>query len=215
MIIFNPKRKPKERPPTRRAAKSGSANRPSPHSCPPTQAQSVPHLPLRPVPSDPPPYTLDPPERITSRTVAPVPTIQPRPNASASRVAIEPRAIRDGPKPWQPKLPDALHHRISLCDLISSKLDAVITSIDGEVFSGDERELGTSCLNCTLCWDTADSRLAIYEEPSPAIRGGWGSASREIPNRAITSAIVSTNYFTKVNLYANSRLPPHLPELKL
>lgn len=30
----------------------------------------------------------------------------------------------------------------ALCDLISSKLDAIITSIDGESFSGDERELG-------------------------------------------------------------------------
>ena len=29
----------------------------------------------------------------------------------------------------------------TICDLISSKFDSVITSIDGEIFSGDEREL--------------------------------------------------------------------------
>ena len=42
-----------------------------------------------------------------------------------------------------------------MCDLISSKLDAVLTAIDGERFSGDSRELGAthtknglvSCIN--------------------------------------------------------------------
>ena len=143
MIKYNPKRKPKDRPPPRRAAKSGLGNHhSSPHSVSPNQTHSTPHLPLRPNPSDPPPYTLHPPERIIQSTVASNLTTLPRSNPAASRVAIDPLATRDGPKQWLPKVPDALHHRISLCDLISSKLDAVITSIDGEVFSGDERELG-------------------------------------------------------------------------
>jgi hypothetical protein len=34
-----------------------------------------------------------------------------------------------------------LNQGAALCDLISSKFDAVITSIDGEIFSGDEKEL--------------------------------------------------------------------------
>ena len=34
-------------------------------------------------------------------------------------------------------------------------------------------------------------------------------------NGVITSAITSTNYFDKVYLYANSRLPPNLPPLRL
>lgn len=137
MIIFNPKRK---RPPPCRAAQSGSSN-PSPPSTPPILPQS---RPLRPAPSDPPPYALYPPERNPPRTLAPTSTTQPRQNGPASRVAVDSsQATRDGPKQWQPKVPDALRHRRSLCDLISSKLDAVITSIDGEVFSGDERELGT------------------------------------------------------------------------
>lgn len=37
---------------------------------------------------------------------------------------------------------NALNPDPALCDLISSKFDAIITSIDGESFSGDERELG-------------------------------------------------------------------------
>ena len=87
-------------------------------------------------------------------------------------------------------------------DLIASKFDAVITSIDGESFSGDERE------------------LVIYPAPDPAIRGGgWGSrdVSRKA-NNAISSAVTGprgTNYFAKASLYANSRLPPGMPDLKL
>ena len=148
MIIFHPKPK---RPRRRRAAQSGSGNNNNNNNnpAPPIRTQSAPQLPLRPalpaptVPPDPPPYALYPPERTLPVTVAPIPTTQPRQNANASRVAVNSsHAGQDGPKPWQPKLPAALHHRISLCDLISNRLDAVITSIDGEVFSGDERELG-------------------------------------------------------------------------
>ena len=148
MILFNPKRK---RPRSRRAAKKDGSGNPSAHSAPPIQAQSAPHLPLRPfppLPPDPPPYTFDPPERTPTGTVAPTSTTQPRHSANASRAAASSvQATRDGPRQWQPERPDGLHHRISLCDLISSKLDAVLTSIDGEVFSGDARELGVWCRN--------------------------------------------------------------------
>ncbi|MCJ1438410.1 hypothetical protein MMC27_007798 [Xylographa pallens] len=91
----------------------------------------------------------------------------------------------------------------AICDLISSKFNAVITSIDGEIFSGDERE------------------LIIYPTSDPGLRGGWGITNREVSraaNKAISTAVTrpkSSNYFAKVNLYANSRLPPHQPELKL
>ena len=30
----------------------------------------------------------------------------------------------------------------ALCDLIASKLDAIVTSIDGDLFSGEEKDLG-------------------------------------------------------------------------
>ena len=89
-----------------------------------------------------------------------------------------------------------------ISDLIASKFDAVITSIDSESFSGDERE------------------LVIYPASDPAMRGG-GWASRDVSrkaNNAITSAVTGprgTNYFAKASLYANSRLPPGMPDLKL
>jgi hypothetical protein len=98
-----------------------------------------------------------------------------------------------------------LNQGAALCDLISSKFDAVITQIDGERFSGDEAE------------------LVVYEQPQPMwqqerdytgpehIQG----KSKGMVNNSVSSALVSTNYFAKVNLYANSRLPPNLPPMKL
>ncbi|KAK3177041.1 hypothetical protein OEA41_008367 [Lepraria neglecta] len=84
--------------------------------------------------------------------------------------------------------------------LISTKLDSVITSIDGEEFGGKEQD------------------LVIKEDPLVGLRGGGDSAGREVArgaNRAISTAVISTNYFAKVHLYANSKLPPNLPPLQL
>lgn len=71
-----------------------------------------------------------------------------------------------------------------------------------------------SFLTCLLAYRQTD----ISDDLPLTLRGGWGSASREVSrgaNRAISSAVTSTNYFAKVNLYANSQLPPNLPPLKL
>ncbi|KAK8253294.1 Alpha/Beta hydrolase protein [Phyllosticta capitalensis] len=93
-------------------------------------------------------------------------------------------------------------HTLALCDLISSKLDSVINSIDDEVFSGNHDE------------------LVIYEHPQHAHSG-----SQEHVNQQVVSVegghqnVVETankhNRFSKVWHYANSRLPPHLPPFKV
>ncbi|KAI9843625.1 MAG: hypothetical protein M1837_006207 [Sclerophora amabilis] len=101
---------------------------------------------------------------------------------------------------WHQKGAGYINQGAALCDLIGSKLDSVITLIDGERFSGDERE------------------LAVDQHPPLAIRGGGGLGTRAISrgaNDVVSNAITSTNYFIKVNLYLNSRLPPNLPPLKL
>ena len=59
----------------------------------------------------------------------------------------------------------------------------------------------------------------IQEEPEVSLRGGWGSGCRAVvskgADRLLTSAVLRTNYFAKVKLYANSRLPIDLPSLNL
>ncbi len=61
--------------------------------------------------------------------------------------------------------------------------------------------------------------LAVVSQPVLDIRGGGSQAvTKEVSRRAdqaISSAITSTNYFCKANLYANATLPPYLPPLKL
>ena len=116
--------------------------------------------------------------------------------------------FNDGIPAWQQQGTQYLNQGAALCDLISSKFNTVITLIDGERFSGDERE------------------LAVYQPPQPtwqqeqpdtgyADRDLFKGKSKGVVNNKISTALVSTNYFAKVNLYANSRLPPNLPPMKL
>ena len=125
-------------------------------------------------------------------------------NASSSLASLRPIA-RPGDQfdhahdDWQEASPEAVKHE-ALCGIISSKLDALITSIDSESFGGDEKE------------------LEIHDGPSSGTRGGWGSTGQQVSqsaNRAISSAFLGTNYFAKVNLYANAKLPLNLPPLHL
>lgn len=54
------------------------------------------------------------------------------------------QCFHDGIDAWHNRNTDYRDRGAVLCDLISSKLNTVLTLIDGERFSGDERELGTS-----------------------------------------------------------------------
>ena len=116
--------------------------------------------------------------------------------------------FNDGIPAWQHQGTQYLCQGAALYDLISSKFDTVVTLIDGERFSGDERE------------------LVVFQPPAPMFqelqhqsgytnRGLAPGKSKGVVNNSISSALVSTNYFAKVNLYANSRLPPNLPPMKL
>ena len=120
-------------------------------------------------------------------------------NAVVSRPAINPEHHFNDTFIHLPQPSPEVVAQEVLRDLISTKFDSVITSIDGEQFGGDEQE------------------LVIPDDQQSGIRGGWGFGNRQVSrgtNRAISTA-VGTNYFAKANLYANSRLPPNLPPLQL
>ncbi|KAF2100637.1 alpha/beta-hydrolase [Rhizodiscina lignyota] len=85
---------------------------------------------------------------------------------------------------------------MGLCELISSKFDSVISRIDEEIFGEDD--------------------LIIYTYPP--LHGPAASLQLQrslSPSRANASPESSSNYFSKVWLYSNSRLPPYLPPIKL
>jgi hypothetical protein len=95
----------------------------------------------------------------------------------------------------------------ALCDLISSKFDNIITLIDGERFSGDESQL--------VVYPPPQPMWQQQQEAGTATRGVSKGKSKGMVNNSMSSALVGMNYFAKVNLYANSRLPPNLPPMKL
>jgi hypothetical protein len=91
--------------------------------------------------------------------------------------------------------------------LISSKFDNIITLIDGERFSGDESQL--------VVYPPPQPMLQQQQETGTATRGISKGKSKGMVNNSVSSALVGMNYFAKVNLYANSRLPPNFPPMKL
>ncbi|QDS74939.1 hypothetical protein FKW77_004483 [Venturia effusa] len=83
----------------------------------------------------------------------------------------------------------------ALYDRMSSKLDTVITCMDEERFSGDERDLRL-----------VESQ-GVYRDESRNI-----SQTLSVPGSNSSS---STNHFSKVWSYSNARLPPYLPPFKV
>lgn len=102
-----------------------------------------------------------------------------------------------------------LNQGAALCDQIASKLNEVITLIDGDRFSGNENQM--------FLHNEGQLRQQQQVE-NTSRRILWGKSKDKVAtsvSTASTNASTSTNYFSKVNLYANSRLPPNLPPLKL
>ncbi|KAI9835975.1 MAG: hypothetical protein M1838_005175 [Thelocarpon superellum] len=109
-------------------------------------------------------------------------------------VASPCQLLRDGIDEWEKRTVDYLEGRTAFGENISSKLDSLINRMDEEIFGGDPQEL------------------------LPVLRGGGGVAAKQLArgvNQVASRAFTGTNYFAKVNSYANARLPPNLPRLKL
>ena len=115
--------------------------------------------------------------------------------------------FNDGIPHWHRQGTQYLNQGAALYELISSKFNSVVTSIDGERFSGDEKEL----------W--------VYQPPSQfnelqVVRAKEGKKKAKPTSKGdtgfpIATNIASANYFSKINLYSNSRLPLDLPPIKL
>jgi hypothetical protein len=116
------------------------------------------------------------------------------------------RIFNDGTAAWQNQGAQCLNQGVALYELISSEFNTIITLIDQERFSGDERELVAFQPQPT--WQQE-------QDTGYTDRDLFKGKSKGVVNNKISTALVSTNYFAKVNLYANSKLPPNLPPMKL
>ena len=93
----------------------------------------------------------------------------------------------------------------ALCDRITSKFDAVITSIDDDKFSGKEDDLKV--------YEDAPQRPSSSSPPPRRQRGSKGMVEDQVYE--VLEGDKGSNHFAKVWLYSNSRLPPHLPPFKV
>jgi hypothetical protein len=95
----------------------------------------------------------------------------------------------------------------ALYNLVSSKLNAIVTLIDSGKFSGDEQDL-TLSQSYPPIWQQQDAECGPLETSTERSEGAANNAKSAL-------AITSANYFAKADLYSNSRLPRNLPPMKL
>jgi hypothetical protein len=99
-----------------------------------------------------------------------------------------------------------LNQSAALCDVISSKFDAIIELIDGERFSRDKRDpLAMEPRHLPGREQGLDTSRALV---------GYGQ-SNSTTNHHHTSPNIRTTLATKVDFYKNSRLPNNLRPMKL
>lgn len=97
------------------------------------------------------------------------------------------------------------HQTTALYDALSSKLCSIVTSIDEERFSGDDRELTVPRQYDAETQSESTSRdLRVKSKKSKA----------NLDDRK-SSETTDTNYFSKVYSYVNSRLPMDLKPMRL
>jgi hypothetical protein len=118
--------------------------------------------------------------------------------------------FNDGIPYWRQQSTQYLNQGAALYDLISSKFNSVVTSIDNERFSGDEHDLWVQqppAQQAQKSLALATRKDVVKERPK--------NVSKDDTGCPIAAKIANANYFAKVNLYANSRLPLNLPVVKL
>ena len=120
---------------------------------------------------------------------------------------VIPQAYGDSLTGWQTYGTQVVNQTAAMVEQIASRLNHVMTMIDGEQVSGHERDLFTY------------QPVAQAPQPSRANPPLKPKTKKDKSARGHSSEVVATTvtggYFSKVNLYANSRLPRDLPPLRL
>lgn len=150
-------------------------------------------------------------------------------------------AFDDGPPSWLPNGTQLLNQSAALYDQLSDRFNELMTSIDRDDFTGTEQDLfhwqqssspsSPSDRNPeTALMPTARSthyggprdrdrsinpRKQTKRKPTIRPRPRPGPKPSKIESATLASPLLNQNYFSKVLLYANSRLPPNLPPLRL
>lgn len=108
-----------------------------------------------------------------------------------------------------------LNQSAAAVDQICDRFNDIMTLIDRERYSGNEKDL----FICQPSSTSSSSDVASRGQPtSKTKKNHSGRKDRDHPKgqtTTVAATVISGNYFAKVELYANSRLPMNLPPLKL
>ena len=111
-----------------------------------------------------------------------------------------------------------LNQSAALYDQISDRFNNVMTLIDGDRYVGNEKDL--------FAWQSAQPPPPHSPTPMsvvsaekalsrPSSRRPRPKDSPKGQTTAVAASVISGNFFAKVELYANSKLPMDLPPLRL
>ncbi|OAA56533.1 lipase, class 3 [Niveomyces insectorum RCEF 264] len=121
-----------------------------------------------------------------------------------------PHFFDDGLSPWHASSSHLLNQGAAFYDQLSSKFDNVLTSIDRDRYTGNEGELFSYGPSTTPRPSPNTRKDAIASRPKETKRD---RPSGQTTNMA--ARLISGSYFARVDLYANSKLPPDLPPVRL
>ncbi|KAI0205298.1 Alpha/Beta hydrolase protein [Astrocystis sublimbata] len=123
--------------------------------------------------------------------------------------------VDDGLPSWHAHGTRLINQSAALCDRLASKFDNVMTLVDLDKFMGHEDELFT--------YQQPSQALSSHAVPKHEFTAAQNSErtknkEKNVPNGQNSAIIVSqitSGYFAKVDLYANSKLPLELPPLRV
>ncbi|KAI0159945.1 alpha/beta-hydrolase [Hypoxylon sp. FL1284] len=124
--------------------------------------------------------------------------------------------IDDGLPRWHAYGTQLVNQSAAMYDQICTRFDNVMTLIDRDKYAGNENDLFTyqPQLVAVPAAETSP-QLAVNKGH---IKKGKRETSKDVAKghtSALASSLASRGYFTKVELYANSKLPMNLPPLRL
>lgn len=128
-----------------------------------------------------------------------------------------PHVFDDGLRPWHCYGSQLLSQSAALYDQVSHKFDNVMTLIDRDWFSGNEKDLLTYQPTQLPMPPLAPPASVAANKPLTKRTARDSGPKKDLKEQtaAVATTAISGDSFSKVELYANSRLPMNLPPLKL
>ncbi|KAJ2988869.1 hypothetical protein NUW58_g3756 [Xylaria curta] len=117
--------------------------------------------------------------------------------------------VDDGLPRWHAYGTQAINQGAALYDRISSKFDNVMTLIDCDKFAGNEDDLFMYQQPSHSPWPPSNSvHHPVASKGSQGKKKGKDAPKGQ--TSAVAASLITSGYFAKVSLYANSRLPLNL-----